>query len=432
MSTAKKLDMKQGWDEHGLSSYAQHVASGQYDRPVGGLCGRHDNVRAYWEDQLTRFVLRPHVKGAMRQCQREGRGVRILDLGCGTGQGMELLTRIRRKDVDLGVEQQYVLTERDIELYLGLDLSDAMVRQGNANYQDMDNVAFVQGDLAQGLRPVHREPPFDIYFSSYGALSHLDHRAFEHCLGDILKHAHKGSVVVLDLVGLYSPEWSQNWGVEEPEARMLPYSMSYLATPLERAAGKVEQFPLRYWSGSELRATVEDTARRMGVDVAIREMLDRSLFVGRHVDTREYQCLVSTPLRRRVNSLLELNVRTPLESLRTDYKPLRGFERQNQLFKTLAESWNRLVDFTQRRLQGQRPSPVNMRGWRDFPLELHKGLMNMDRIIDSVTWINVGDARANIIEPQLAYELRNLEYGLQKGWGGGHGLVAVLEVGARR
>jgi hypothetical protein len=35
-----------------------------------------------------------------------------------------------------------------------------------------------------------------------------------------------------------------------------------------------------------------------------------------------------------------------------------------------------------------------------------------------------------VIEPQLAYVLRNMMHKLQEGRGCGHGLVAVLQVGA--
>jgi hypothetical protein len=40
----------------------------------------------------------------------------------------------------------------------------------------------------------------------------------------------------------------------------------------------------------------------------------------------------------------------------------------------------------------------------------------------------IGNPRASLIEPQLGYCLRELEMGLQKGLGCGHGLVAIFEV----
>jgi len=93
-------------------------------------------------------------------------------------------------------------------------------------------------------------------------------------------------------------------------------------------------------------------------------------------------------------------------------------------------SWNCVIDFTMERLRGQRIDLVELDGWREFPSALQVALMTMDRVIDSVAWIDLGDVRANIVEPQLAYTLRRLEHTLQPGSGCGHGLIAVLRVGA--
>ena len=51
-----------------------------------------------------------------------------------------------------------------------------------------------------------------------------------------------------------------------------------------------------------------------------------------------------------------------------------------------------------------------------------------DRLESAVVKRLMGDVRANILEPQLAYVLRRLEYTIQSGRGCGHGLVAVLQV----
>jgi hypothetical protein len=92
-------------------------------------------------------------------------------------------------------------------------------------------------------------------------------------------------------------------------------------------------------------------------------------------------------------------------------------------------SWTKVVDFTLNRIQGDRMDLVALDGWRTYPPALQTALMTMDRLIDSVSWICLGDVRANILEPQLAYVLQQLEYAMQRGWGCGHGLVVVLQVG---
>jgi len=45
----------------GLKTYSDTVARGYYGKHVGGLFGKHDNVRTYWEDQLTRLLSLIHI-----------------------------------------------------------------------------------------------------------------------------------------------------------------------------------------------------------------------------------------------------------------------------------------------------------------------------------------------------------------------------------
>ncbi len=412
----------------GLKTYSDTVARGFYGKHVGGLFGKHDNVRTYWEDQLTRLILRPYVSRIASRCRSANRGVRVLDLGCGAGQGYELLTRINEKDLNMEDELRFVLSSKEIGLFLGVDISDAMVEQGRQNYAGVPSVAFEQADLSEGLGALKSEQPFDIYFSSYGPLSHLDTASMTRCLGDIMHHARPGALIVLDLMGRYSPEWPLYWSAANGADQMLPYSMSYMYEEEERHNGEVEQFPLRFWTGDEVRELCHELTAQNGVRVKPLDLLDRSIFVGRHIDTREYGCNLP-PLRSMVNHLYELNVRTRLEQLRVDYHPLNGQGELDRFFAQLALCWNTIVDFTLERLQGTRIDLVALDGWRDFPPQLQTALMTIDRVIDSVAWIDLGDVRANVLEPQLAYVLRRLEFTLQSGRGCGHSLVALLQVG---
>lgn len=412
----------------GERTYADTVARGFYGKNVGGLFGKYDNVRAHWEDAMTRVALRPFVRERVERCVREGRGVRILDLGCGAGQGYEHLIRIDSRDLDLADEHRYVLRPEQIELYLGLDLSDAMVEQGRQNYAGMPSVKFSVADLREGLADARSKAPFDIYFSSYGALSHLDAASLRRCLCDIAKHAKPGAVVVLDLLGRFSPEWPSYWNAKTEDEKVRPYSMSYLYAPNERRSGAVETFPIRFWTGEEIRDLARGVSEACSVDVRVGELLDRSIFVGRHVDTGDYGTSLPA-LRSAVNRLYEQNIRTNLESLRAFYRDVPGADELNRFFRDLTKCWNVLIDFTIERLRGTRLNLVDLDGWRDYRPELQMALMTIDRIIDGVAWIDVGDVRANVIEPQLAYCLRRMQHQLQEGRGCGHGLVAVLQIG---
>jgi hypothetical protein len=69
----------------------------------------------------------------------------------------------------------------------------------------------------------------------------------------------------------------------------------------------IERFPLRFWTGNEVRELCRSVSVDTSVSVEPLELLDRSIFVGRHVDTAEYgTCL--PPVRKLVNRLFEHNV----------------------------------------------------------------------------------------------------------------------------
>jgi hypothetical protein len=301
------------------------------------------------------------------------------------------------------------------------------VAQGRANYRGSRSVRFAQADLREGLGAAAAEAPFDMYFSSYGSLSHLSAQHLEARLVEMVRHAQPGALIVLDLLGRYSLEWPEYWQARTESEKTRAYSMSYLFEEEERARGHVETFPLRFWTGREVRELCQEVGQRARRPLQVAEMFDRSIFVGRHIDTGEYGAQLP-PLRRLVNSLHEHNVRTPLAQLEINYLPRTQNSFLNELFGRMGRCWDVVVRFARQRLGGKRVDLVQLEGWREFPAALQMALLTLDRVIDSVAWIDVGDVRANIIEPQLAYVLLRMLHRLQEGIGCGHGLVAVLSV----
>ena len=83
-----------------MTAYSEAANSGLYAKQ-SGLVGKYDNVRRLWEDEITRFFLQPHLKRLIEHCQSQMRRVRIMDLGCGSADGYELLTGVRHRDADL-------------------------------------------------------------------------------------------------------------------------------------------------------------------------------------------------------------------------------------------------------------------------------------------------------------------------------------------
>ena len=408
-----------------IKTYADAVQRGDYNLYSGNLFGKHDNVRMCWEDQLTRFVLRPYLANLVSQRQSLRKKLRILDLGSGTGQGYELVTKIDKRSLDLGLQHDRVLPEDEIETYLGLDLSKSMVDKGNEIFKDKKNVNFIQADFGEGLSAVRDEEPFDLYFSSYASLSHIEKSRLVQLLIDICNHSNNGSLVVLDFLGRYSIEWPDYWNVETDAEKTRDYSMSYLYTESEKDV-EIEHFPVRFWTGDGVKKLVEELFLETKAQVEILKMFDRSIMVGRHTDTQLYNPLLK-PVRRAVNSLHENYMRTDFADLIIDASIVPEHPQIEPFLKDLIKSWNLLVNYCQRRLEDN-VFLVELDEWSEFSNHLQFALMNIDRIITDTGWMWYGEPRANIIEPQLGYALRSLEINTQKGLGCGHGLVAILKI----
>ena len=62
------------------------------------------------------------------------------------------------------------------------------------------------------------------------------------------------------------------------------------------------------------------------------------------------------------------------------------------------------------------------------PVIVKRALSAMKRIVRAAAAIKTGHPRANLVEPQLGYCLKEIEMGLQRGLGCGHGLVAIFKV----
>ncbi len=94
--------------------------------------------------------------------------------------------------------------------------------------------------------------------------------------------------------------------------------------------------------------------------------------------------------------------------------------------------WNKLVRHTIRLIEdsdrnGDSPETEDELDG-EYPKALLAGMRKMEKLIRSVAGISNCDVRAEIIERQLGYSLRQIEMEMQKGLATGHGLMAILEI----
>ena len=417
-----------------MPAYSEAVKSGLYAKR-SGLTGKYDNVRRYWEDELTRYFLYPHLRKLIERSRGLMRRIRILDLGCGSADGYELLSGIRERDPDLQAHEVDLLTPDVFGLYKGIDLNEDLLAQARKIYGGRPKLTFAQGDFTKGLPIGKDDRAFDLYFTSFGTMSHhnRDSTAIR-LLADIAARVEHYAVIICDWLGRYSYEWQTLWTDDLSKHRNMDYVVSYIYEKEEREARRDEfqHITLRLMSPQEAIRIVSEASARAGVEVRPLTFFDRSTFVGRHMDTGEYNPHAQ-PIRKAVNSLHEPNLRTDLNDLIINYVPKPGFDFLNDYFEHLQMCWNALVHHTAQLLVAYDP-PTERFGEAappvpgSYPEPLREMMDRMRHVVEGVGWLRAGLPRENIIEPQLGYALRHLVRALQDGRSCAHGYVGIFEV----
>jgi hypothetical protein len=417
-----------------MEAYSEAVKSGLYAKR-SGLVGKYDNVRKYWEDELTRHFIYPHIRALLDRSQESMRRLRIMDLGCGSADGYELLMGIRDRDADLHESEIDLLSDEKVGHYKGVDLSGDLLDQARSIYGHNPKVTFEQADFTKGLTLHKDEKPYDLYFTSYGTFSHHNEdQTLIRLLADIAKTCRDHCLIIGDWLGRYSYEWQTLWTNDLKENRNMDYVVSYIYDKEEREQrrNELQHLWLRLMSRQELDRIIAEASKKAGVEIKPLRFFDRSVFTGRHMDTAEYNPHAQ-PIREAVNSLHEPNLRTNLQTLIINYVPNAGFDFINGYFEHLQMCWNTLVHYTQALLETYDHDACSFKTEppavpASYPTELRQMMDRMRRVVEGVGWLNTGLPRENVIEPQLGYALRYLVSRLQQGQGCAHGLVGIFEV----
>ena len=396
------------------------VKQGFYGLDRGGLEGKKDNVRKYWEDTVTKLMILP----AMREIMGRKKSVRIVDLGCGSGEGLELLTHIPFAAHSKPPHSGFLIWRGEIDQYVGVDVSPSMVAQGRCNYPEWPNVRFMQHDLSTGF-PLMDEEPFDLYFSSYSSPSHLTSRQLQHIMEQVFSHVRERGYVLLDMFGRFSPEWPGYWGKSCHE--MLPYTMAYLLPSHQRAAETMEWYHVSYWSAAELEEVLQAAARQANRRIRLT-MKDRSVFIGRHMDTGIFNN-ARLQLRYQTNRLFDRGYRGDVERLRVRLDFLKDYHKaSSQTWARLCEyqnQWNTVIDLLESLME---PDDERARTLiESAPETLASDLKMLAWLHRSAERFPVADFWASIMGPQVACVLRNIEFNFD-GIGSGHGLLCLAEI----
>lgn len=407
-------------------AYDEALSSGQY-RKVSGMTGKYDNVRRLWEDEIVRLFLQPYLQKVLDRKRSQGEGLRTLDLGCGGADGFELLMGSKRGSTTLSSHNNVAIEPGCIEFYKGIELNPGLVAQAKALYDHNPNMCFVTANFNE--LDLQVEAPYDLYIASYGTLSHNGREQNTKLLTNIARHGQNGSIIVIDWLGRYSYEWQALWHNDLSQEQWMDYVISYIFGREERNNNNLSHLELALLSRHEVLNIVRDASRQAGANIRVRQLFDRSVLVGRHMDTRDYN-VYAQPLRQWVNSLFEPNTRTDLEELLVGYVPKAGFTAVNEFYFSFQRCWNALVEYVIELLHHHDSFGTSRRpdvAW-DLPQPLKLLMGQTGQLVSTIHHHEIGDVRANIIEPHLGYALRQLEMTLQQGIGCGHGLVAILEM----
>lgn len=388
------------------------VRQGYYGKAGSGLFGKKDNARKYWEDIVMKLKLKQFVE---KLCAKK-EVVKVLDLGCGSGEGYELLTNLPAMEMD-----GYTNTI----LYTGVDISGPMIEQGKINYSENPNVRFLQCDFSTDTFFLE-EGPFDLIISTYSSPSHLNSEELSHLINKILSYHTSQTVILLDFFGKYSPEWPQYWRTNPTDYN--PYNMMWLNNQKIGSNEKIDEYLVTFWSRDDINELLTKQLINCGRKAEIK-FSDRSVFIGRHIDTGYYNNYPQS-IRNEVNRLFDRDYRGNPERLRFDSTYLEEFnqahpEQYSGILK-LAMAWNRVIDLLAALYSknGKRCSEIISL----LPENLKEDAFMLIWLAQNSDRFPVVDFWASVMGPQVACVLRNYEIRYNLGLGFGHGLICTIEL----
>ncbi len=362
---------------------------------------RRDGVKIEWEEPFSCSVF----KRAIALCNKnKGDKLKIFDVGSGTGDGYVLLSKLFSDHPDIA--GNYELD------YLGVDISPQMTETARNLYANHSNARFECADI----RTSSLREPFDIYLSCGVPYSHLTnkelHQALKMIGANVRQHRSRCAVVV-DVLGRYSIEWIPQW----QESRW-NYSMSFF-----ESEGDAEATWMSFYSHDHLQEIMQQAMDEVGCPVEGFEFFDRSIIVGRHTSTGQFNPKLPQ-YRNLVNNLLDSSVETDLSQLVFSMELGPAPEHILDFFGKFSGWWNTLVSQAAA-LLGESLAVES----GELPSEIQGFQENVRKELSHISNPNVYRQK---VELMLAETLRCLEATQQPGYGVGHDLFGVMWLDASK
>lgn len=131
-------------------------------------------MRIQFEDFITAYYLRLYLEEMVEsKVNGNGEDLRFYDLGCGTGDGYELLSKMAG-ETRLSEFDTRLIHDDMVEQSKGIDLNVDLLKEARNLLGHYDHVDFCKGNFSNGLPLEEGEASYDLYFTSYGTISHYN------------------------------------------------------------------------------------------------------------------------------------------------------------------------------------------------------------------------------------------------------------------
>lgn len=282
---------------------------------------RRDPVKTMSEEPISHRIIANAVDLIERAPDAP---IRVLDVGSGTGDGFALLTESHGR--------MRPVVDGSLCRYVGLDVDADMITTAAATCSS-PNASFVISDVRNELP----NDDFDLYLSCGVPYSHLTTVELHSVLTGLFRRiADQGrrAVVVIDVLGRYSVEWTPNW--DRPR---WDYSMSFF----EDSKECIED-PMSFYDQESLDHVITDAGEKANVAFPHKSYADRSVLVGRHTATRTFNPAIPA-FRTLINSLVTYTD-GPVEARQLRFAPPRAGapDKVLEFFAHYAQRWNAIVD----------------------------------------------------------------------------------------
>ncbi len=235
-------------------------------------------------------------------------------------------------------------------------------------------------------------------------------QAIKAIITNICQHRSR-AVVVVDVLGRYSIEWAPKW-----QENRWNYAMNFF-----ESESKAEPTWMSFYSHQHLQEIMQKAAKAAGCPIEKLEFFDRSIMVGRHTSTRQFNSELPQ-YRNLINSLLDPSKETELGQLIFQVELGAAPEHITGFFNKFSSWWNCLV--------GEAMSILDNSASVD-PIELPLTVRGFKATLQQeLQQIPEKQLHRQKVEMALAQALRKLEVTQQPGYGVGHDLFGVMWLNA--